>query len=127
MTDVRIPRSTSPPPGAEAVALSDGLEADPPASCLTGSTAADLVVVVAPSAGRFRPAGADPAGPDRAGAVVTGGLIGHVTGGRGRQDPVWAPVDAERADLLVRPGQQVALGQGLAWLRRTSPEPGAAR
>ncbi|MDP8969956.1 MAG: hypothetical protein M3N52_05585 [Actinomycetota bacterium] len=83
-----------------------------PASALAGTIAADLALVVAPSTGRFRPRPL--AGP----AVDAGELLGHVTGGRGRADEVRCPVDATVGDLLVRPGQLVAGGQGLLWLRR---------
>ena len=84
-----------------------------------GSVAADLVLAVAPSTGRFEPL-------DGVGArtrLRTGDLIGHVTGGRGRSDAIRCPVDAEVCDLLARPGQSVTRGQGLAWLRRCLPEP----
>lgn len=86
---------------------------DTPATALTGTVAEQLVVVVAPSTGRFRPDG-DPAGQ----WLEPGTLIGHVTGGRGRADAVTTPVGARVADLLVRPGQLVYQGQGLAWLDR---------
>jgi hypothetical protein len=85
-----------------------------PASPFAGSVAADLALVVAPSAGRFQPL-------DDFGALMplrTGDLIGHVIGGRGRTDAIHCPVDARLCDLLVRPGQAVTRGQGLAWLLR---------
>ncbi|MBA3373140.1 MAG: hypothetical protein M3493_12970 [Actinomycetota bacterium] len=82
-----------------------------PATALAGTVADDLVVVVAPSTGRFQPrADVD--------AVERGDLMGHVTGGRGRADEVRSPVRAILRDLLVRPGQLVMAGQGLMWLAR---------
>ncbi|MGH8908086.1 MAG: hypothetical protein ACRD0K_16620 [Egibacteraceae bacterium] len=85
-----------------------------PATPFEGSVAADLVLVVAPGAGRFQPL-------DGVGAQTRlriGDQIGHVLGGRGRTDEVHCPVDAQLGDLLVRPGQAVTRGQALAWLRR---------
>jgi biotin carboxyl carrier protein len=85
-----------------------------PASPFAGSVAADLAVVVAPSAGRFQPR-------DDIGAWMpprSGDLIGYVIGGRGRTDAIHCPVDARVCDLLVRPGQAVTRGQSLAWLLR---------
>ncbi len=74
-----------------------------------------LALAVAPSVGRFRPAvGADE-------LVAPGQVLGHVVGGGGRADEVLAPIAAQVRDLLVRPGQTVALGQGLAWLERVDP------
>jgi len=82
-----------------------------PATALAGTVADDLVVMVAPSTGRFQPrADVD--------AVERGDLMGHVTGGRGRADEVRSPVRAILRDLLVRPGQLVMAGQGLMWLAR---------
>ncbi len=96
------------------------LAPSPPASpeaegsrAFAGTVAATLAVVVAPSTGRFRPA------IDGRPQVRAGELLGHVTGGRGRADEVRSPVDAVVADLLVRAGQLVGRGQGLAWLQRT--------
>ncbi len=104
MTDLltrTLPAPAAPPPGVTE-----------PASSVSGSLFDDLVVIVAPSTGRFRPlADVD--------AVEAGALVGHVTGGRGRADEVRSPVRAVLRDLLVRPGQLVARGQGLAWLGRT--------
>lgn len=100
------PLITSPPTRLEAA------EAEAPATALSGTIAADLAVVVAPSTGRFHPR------PLAAGPVRAGQLLGHVTGGRGRADEVRCPVDASVEDLLVRSGQLVAKGQPLAWLRR---------
>lgn len=88
-----------------------------PASALLGTVAEDLAIVVAPATGRFRPAG------DLYGRrFERGALIGHVTGGGGRADAVHAPARATVADLLVRPGQLVRQGQGLAWLHRAGSE-----
>lgn len=86
---------------------------DPPAPEFAGSVAAALAVVVAPSSGRFQPLAA----PVRR-RVLTGQLLGHVTGGRGRADEVRSPLDGVVQDLLVRDGQIVRRGQGLIWLNR---------
>lgn len=85
--------------------------ADHAAAGLAGSVAEDLLVVVAPSTGRFRRHGNND-------TVEAGELVGHVTGGRGRADEVRSPVRAALRDLLVRPGQLVMRGQGLAWYAR---------
>jgi biotin carboxyl carrier protein len=82
---------------------------DPPASALASSVACTLVLVAAPSTGRYRPLLEE-------GRTVRGKVLGHVTGGKGRADEVLAPVDGELARLLVRPGQLVFAGQGLAWI-----------
>jgi hypothetical protein len=82
-----------------------------------GSVAADLVLAVAPSTGRFQPA----EGIAARARLRAGDLIGEVTAGRDRALPIHCPVDAEVGDLLVRPGQSVSRGQGLAWLRREEP------
>lgn len=80
-----------------------------PVSPLSGTVADGLVLAVAPSTGRFRPV-------VDTGTVEAGGLLGHVTGGRGRADEVRSPVRAVLRDLLVRPGQLVAAGQALVWM-----------
>lgn len=85
---------------------------DAPESCLAGTTAETLVLVIAPSTGRFRPESVESE------LMLTGAVLGRVTGGGGRSDDVRVPVDAELADLLVRPGQLVQRGQGLAWMQR---------
>jgi biotin carboxyl carrier protein len=85
---------------------------DPPSSSLAGTVAEDLVLVVAPATGRFRPSGIE--------AVAPGHLLGHVTGGQGRADAVVAPAAGAVARLLVRPNQLVMRGQGLVWLRRSA-------
>lgn len=101
----------APAPAREAAP--DPTRAVDPASALRGTVAEELVVLVAPTTGRFRPH-EDPVGR----WYELGALLGHVTGGKGRADEVVAPVSATVADLLVRPGQLVHQGQGLAWLRR---------
>jgi multidrug efflux pump subunit AcrA (membrane-fusion protein) len=80
-----------------------------------GTVADRMAVAVAPSTGRFVPVVEAPA------AVAPGQLLGHITGGGGRADAVLAPVGAELKELLARPGQLVALGQGLAYLERVAP------
>ncbi len=82
---------------------------DAPASCLAGTVAEGLTLVVAPSTGRFQ--------PTDGGTAERGDLVGHVTGGKGRADEVLAPTAGEVARHLVRPGQLVRRGQGLVWLR----------
>jgi biotin carboxyl carrier protein len=82
-------------------------------SPLASSVAADLVLVVAPATGRFRPQVAD-------GTVAPGDLLGVVTGGGGRADEVRSPVPAAVGALLARAGQVVTRGQALVWLQRTA-------
>lgn len=79
-----------------------------------GSVAADLALAVAPTAGRFEPL--EGVGPQA--RLRAGDLIGHVTGGRGRAEEIFCPIDAVVGDLLARPGQTVTRGQGVVWLRR---------
>lgn len=90
---------------------------------LAGTVAEALVLVVAPSTGRFRPS---ELGPEEDGhgdpALEGGAVLGHVTGGGGRADPVRAPVHAGLRRWLARPGQLVVRGQALAWLGRAGPE-----
>lgn len=83
---------------------------------LQGTVAEALVVVVAPSTGRFRPLAEITEGDET--AVDPGTLLGHVTGGRGRADEVRAPAAGAVRRLLARPGQVVRRGQPLAWLER---------
>lgn len=107
MTDLltRTRTAAAPTPGTADEAVDDA------AAGLVGSVAEHLVVLVAPSTGRFRRHG-------DAQTVEAGELVGHVTGGRGRADEVRAPVRAALRSLLVRPGQLVMRGQGLAWFAR---------
>lgn len=80
-----------------------------------GTTADRMAVAVAPSTGRFMPVVEAPA------VVQPGDLLGHITGGNGRADAVFAPVGATLKEMLARPGQLVGLGQGLAYLERVAP------
>ncbi|MGI9016897.1 MAG: hypothetical protein ACR2HR_07315 [Euzebya sp.] len=80
-----------------------------------GTVADRMSIAVAPSTGRFAPVVEAPA------MVKPGDVIGHITGGNGRADEVYAPVGATLKELLARPGQLVALGQGLAYLERVAP------
>ena len=81
----------------------------PPA--LAGSTAESLVLIVAPTNGRFRPVVRD-------GAVRSGDVVAQVTAGRDGVHDVACPVpDAVVEGLLTRPGQLVTRGQALAWAR----------
>jgi len=79
-----------------------------------GSVAADLVLAVAPTAGRFEPL--EGVGPQA--HLRAGDLIGYVTGGRGRTVKILCPIGAEIGDFLARPGQAVTRGQAVVWLRR---------
>lgn len=117
VTDTRTGNTVSPPltqprptDAPTVVARDDAAPLDPPRSTWTGSVAEQLAVATAPSTGRFRPH------DEAQGAVRVGQLLGHVTGGGGRADPVHCPVDAELRALLVRTGQLVTRGQGLVWL-----------
>jgi biotin carboxyl carrier protein len=83
---------------------------------LAATVAEALRLAVAPSTGRFRPAGGIRPGT----AIRAGDLLGHVTGGRGRADEVRSPVDGAVRGLLIRPGQLVAGGQQLVWLESAS-------
>jgi hypothetical protein len=105
MTDVLLPSPDRLPPAS----LSPTVDA--PATALAGTVADALVIAVAPSTGRFRPE----VGRE---AVLAGTAIGHVTGGKERADAVVVPVDSTLSRLLVRPGQLVTRGQGIAWLQR---------
>lgn len=121
MTDLLTRTPACPEPARPELNHDAQSEQDAPASALAGSLAEQLVVVVAPSTGRFRPDGDCVGRP-----MEPGALLGHVTGGGGRADAVHVPLSAQIADLLVRPGQLVHRGQGLAWLQRTVPAGGAA-
>jgi len=81
-----------------------------PASCLAGSVAHGMGLVVAPSTGRFRPL-------VDSGRVDAGTVIAVVTGGGGRADEVRVPVSAVVNGLLARAGQLVQPGQAVAWIR----------
>lgn len=85
---------------------------------LAGTAAERLVLIVAPSNGRFRPRVSE-------GAVSMGALVAHVTGGRGRADEVRCPADAVVRGLLARPGQLVSRGQALAWAKAAAIESAA--
>ncbi len=85
---------------------------------LAGTAAERLVLIVAPSNGRFRPKVSD-------GAVPVGALVAHVTGGRGRADEVRCPADVVVHGLLARPGQLVQRGQALAWAKADAIESAA--
>lgn len=89
----------------------------PHGGAFVGTVAECLALVVAPSTGRFRP-------DSRVERVLSGHLLGHVTGGRGRADEVRTPVSGRVRALLARPGQLVRAGQGLAWLERDVETPG---
>ena len=80
-----------------------------------GTVADRMSIAVAPSTGRFAPAVEAPA------TLSPGDLIGHITGGNGRADAVVAPIGVTLKEMLARPGQLVGLGQGLAYMERTSP------
>ena len=83
---------------------------------LAGTTAEGLLVVVAPSNGRFQPA-------LDSGAVAEGGVVGHIAGGGGRRDSVRTPTDVVVQGLLIRPGQLVMRGQALLWAMATKACP----
>ncbi len=113
MTDL-LTRSSGEPP-AEHPARGHGAVAA--GSVFAGTVAAGLVLAVAPTTGRFRPR------TGLRGRLRAGELIGHVTGGRGRADEVRCPTNATLRGVLVRAGQLVTAGQGLAWLERPADEP----
>ena len=84
---------------------------DTPPTALAGSVAADLGLLAAPAAGRFRAEVAS-------GLVGAETVVGTVTGGGGRGTPVMVPVPAEVCGLLAFDGQMVQRGQAVAWIRR---------
>lgn len=90
--------------------------AAPPPPELAGTTAERMLVVVAPSNGRFQPA-------LDAGAVAQGGVVGHIAGGAGRRESVHTPTDVVVQGLLIRPGQLVMRGQALLWAIATKTCP----
>ena len=79
-----------------------------PAPALAGSAAERLLLLVAPTNGRFAPT-------LTAGSAPAGAVIAHINGGRGRQTEVRTPVAVEVRGLLLRAGQLVTSGQALAW------------
>ena len=85
-------------------------DADVPACALAGTVSHALTLAVAPSTGRFRPA------VGIGDEVQRGAIVGHVTGGGGRADAVYAPVSAVVEAHLTRAGQLVKSGRGLVWL-----------
>lgn len=89
----------------------DASDTDAPATTLAGSVAADLGLLTAPTTGRFRAL-------VEQGVVGPGTVLGEVTGGGGRVDPIRVPVAAELCGLLALDGQRVQAGQALAWVRR---------
>ena len=89
-------------------------DADVPACALSGSVTHALTLAVAPSTGRFRPA------LGVGDHVQRGTLVGHVTGGGGREDAVYAPTAAVIEAHLARDGQLVKRGRGLVWLSQTT-------
>lgn len=101
--------TAAPPLDEDAGVYAHGADAYP----FPGTVAESLVLVVAPSTGRFRP-------ESIAGDGEAGQLIGHITGGRGRSDEVRMPVDGQVRSFLVRSGQLVRTGQTLAWLDRSA-------
>jgi biotin carboxyl carrier protein len=72
-------------------------------------------VIVAPTAGRFRPLAAEGAGHD-ADLLVVGQQIG-VLDVPGRSRPVHSPFDGRLMGMLAHTGERVREGQPLAWLR----------
>lgn len=90
--------------------------ASPPPPELAGTTAERMLVVVAPSNGRFQPA-------LEAGAVAEGGVVGHIAGGSRRRESVRTPADVVVQGLLIRPGQLVMRGEALLWAMATKPCP----
>ena len=78
-----------------------------PAPDLAGTAAERLLVIVAPSNGRFAP-------HTTGSEVAAGEVVAHVTGG-GHSVEVRAPVAARVKGLLTAPGQLVLRGQALAW------------
>ena len=75
----------------------------------------DERVIVAPTAGRFRPLAAGHPGAD-AGRLVAGQQIG-VLDLPDRSWPVHSPFDGRLMGMLAHTGERVREGQPLAWLR----------
>lgn len=100
--------ATAPTPLVSDAVVAHGT-ADP-ASCLAGSVAHSMGLVVAPSTGRFRPL-------VDGGRVDAGTVIAVVTGGGGRADEVRMPAAAVLNGLLAREGQLVQPGQAVAWFQ----------
>lgn len=101
--------------------LSASAAASPPAAPpapaapadLSGTTAHDLCLVVAPGNGRFQP-------EVRGGTVAAGAVVAHITGGGDRRVAVRSPAAVVVHGLLARPGGLVTRGQALAWGRRVA-------
>jgi hypothetical protein len=72
-------------------------------------------VIVAPTAGRFRPLAPGDAGPD-GGLLVAGQQIG-VLDLPGNSRPVHSPFGGLLMGMLAYTGERVREGQPLAWLR----------
>lgn len=81
-----------------------------------GSPAEHLLVVVAPANGRFVPVAAT-------GFVAAGGVVGQLTIGKGRTQPVHSPADVVLRGLLARTNQLVTAGSALAWGVRAGWQP----
>ena len=75
----------------------------------------DERVIIAPSAGRFRPVSPEDAGPD-AGRLAAGQQIG-VLELPDRSRPVRSPFAGRLMGMLAQTGERVREGQPLAWLR----------
>ena len=109
MTDL-LTHQTAMPASAVAPATDVSTDADTPACAFADTVTHALALAVAPSMGRFRPA------VGVGDHVQAGTLVGHVTGGGGRADAVYAPAAAVVEAHLARAGQLVKQGRGLVWL-----------
>jgi len=94
---------------AQPTALPPSSDTELSGSCadLSGSTADRLVLVVAPTNGRFLAGGAS-------GPVAAGAVVGQITSRRAAVD-VCAPAAIVVEGLLAVPGRLVTQGQALAW------------
>lgn len=100
-----------------AVPPAETSSAAPRNPALHDTPAESLVLVVAPTNGRFHPA-------VTRGCARRGDVLGHLTVGQGRRIEVPSPADLSVEGLLIRPGQLTTAGQALLWARRREADRG---